>query len=106
MSDMRVFKVDDIETIKTKLKSINENINSISGEVENMLRKVESYSGWKGKQKDELLAFLGTVSQYHKDVFSGGSPFETFVNSFEKITSGVSGYTGNSGCYKDLEKQS
>lgn len=101
-----VFNVEEFETaIVKEMLIISKDMDKCYKEAVKLMKNdVADYKGWQGKQKEELLAFLDLLTQYHKDLTVGkNSPTESFYNTISKFGGEVNDYVKNAKSYTTLE---
>lgn len=93
--------------VKTKLFEILEETQEEYKKAEQLLQLLRADNNWKApKSKNELLAILDLVQQFHKDFCMGdNSPLLLYANSFYALINGVEGYSVNSNSYRELNSK-
>lgn len=106
MSNNYKFNTDSIKEVASFSQDIVTELEEILKTAEGLKDKIDSYSGWQGKQKDELMAYLTLLIKYHKDlVKKSDAPFKQYRKAFDQLYNNIESYTSNSSSYRELNKK-
>lgn len=106
MSDDYKFDVSSIKDVAYFSSNMTGELTETLRMAEALKNKVESYKGWQGKQKEELVTFLNLLTKYHKDLVStNDAPFNQYREAFQELLNNIEGYQGQSKSYKELNQK-
>lgn len=101
-----VFHPESFEKeIICKMNEVSKEMDKTYKEVTSIMNNdIKGYDGWKGKQKEELIAFLDLACQFHKDLSEGASsPTDIFYKTICKFDNMVLNYEKTSTSYTNLK---
>lgn len=103
MSDNYKFDINTISEVATFSADMESELINTLKTAEVLKGKIESYSGWQGQQREELMAFLSLLTQYHRDLIEANdAPFKQYAEAFEELINNIDGYRGDSRSFKEL----
>ena len=106
MSDNYNFDIDAIKDVKSFSQKTVKDLEELLKIAKNLKDKVDTCSGWKGKQKDELMTFLTLLIKYHSDLVNkSDAPFKQYNKAFDDLYNNLESYKANSSSYRELNNK-
>ena len=110
MAENYSFNLPSLEIAADIHEQALEQIRSVYSNANQILNEIQSNTIWQGKQRDEFEAFLTLLVSYHGDLIGeqnhqshGHDPYQKLVDGLKQLNGNLSGYTGGSSSYKELE---
>lgn len=106
MSDNYKFDADAIKEVVSFNRELITGLDNALKTAESLKKRVNTYSGWKGKQKEELMTFLSLLIKYHRDLIKqADAPFNLYKKAFDQLYNNIEDYAANSKSYKELNNK-
>lgn len=106
MSDNYNFDIDALKDVKSFSQKTVKELEELLEIAMDLKDKIDTYSGWKGKQKDELMTFLTLLIKYHSDlVKKSDAPFKQYNKAFNDLYNNLESYKANSNSFRELNNK-